>query len=481
MLLSKPKAVARAPSPCREQRQRSQAPSTPSTPVRPSAAPQLDQLTPLPPASARRGVRVMEDEEHAGSLKASLAQISKFLGSSELPSIGSLGHYLGACVPCRHHAERVCPRGMHCGLCHLCEPEWLQRLARESLETATLESWRQKQQQEERLVPKPPPEPPPEHIMKQALDAANSIPESSPHSEGDGDDSSGRGEAHADASTRNCLASSCSGHTNARDIGSGGGNGGEGENLCRSPPPPTPPLPPPPPMSLPPLPPPPLPPAPPPPPPLPPWSGLLGNCASDLDRLGPKPPLEPPPPELLAAHGGLGKMQRKRLWTGGFKSRWRRAGRRRSPEPQLDDSAICPWPRASAGDGPDATGFTECEVEVSQLRYSQRTCGRYFRDGRLCRDLLRDLRSGKVDPLSAGFMKLSVIQKRDRHGNLALFSTDNRRLWCLKKFQRRHTSVVKAKVSILWYNDYLKVLRFWRNLDTDTDGLDIRVRKQCRY
>jgi hypothetical protein len=42
------------------------------------------------------------------------------LGSAELPSVGSLGHYMRRCKPCAFVTRTGCGNGIQCNFCHLC-------------------------------------------------------------------------------------------------------------------------------------------------------------------------------------------------------------------------------------------------------------------------------------------------------------------------------------------------------------------------
>lgn len=44
------------------------------------------------------------------------------LGSGDLPSVGSLGHYLQRCKPCAFVNKIGCANGTQCSFCHLCSP-----------------------------------------------------------------------------------------------------------------------------------------------------------------------------------------------------------------------------------------------------------------------------------------------------------------------------------------------------------------------
>jgi len=42
------------------------------------------------------------------------------LGSLEMPTVGSRGHYFGHCKPCAFFHKKGCEGGVHCSFCHLC-------------------------------------------------------------------------------------------------------------------------------------------------------------------------------------------------------------------------------------------------------------------------------------------------------------------------------------------------------------------------
>ncbi|CAE7704478.1 GALNT15 [Symbiodinium necroappetens] len=170
------------------------------------------------------------------------------------------------------------------------------------------------------------------------------------------------------------------------------------------------------------------------------------------------------------------KLHGKKLWSGSRKVK-RRADTRRPSEPAepprkpMDGTPLHPTlSRHRTSDWQ-----LEREVAVRELRYSQRTCGSYFRCGRKCEDLVRDLHEKKVDPRTADFLVLDVIRKRDARGRSVLWSADNRRLWALKKFQQYTQGEIKVRVR--FQGDFHALKRFERNLDTDCDGRYIKFRK----
>lgn len=44
----------------------------------------------------------------------------RVLGTPEMPTVGSLGHYDGVCKPCAFASKKGCGSGMDCKFCHLC-------------------------------------------------------------------------------------------------------------------------------------------------------------------------------------------------------------------------------------------------------------------------------------------------------------------------------------------------------------------------
>merc|ERR1712232_1069300 len=55
------------------------------------------------------------------------------LGSSELPTVGSVGHKWGACRPCAFLHKRGCENGVQCSFCHLCDSGEKKRRQKEKI------------------------------------------------------------------------------------------------------------------------------------------------------------------------------------------------------------------------------------------------------------------------------------------------------------------------------------------------------------
>ena len=118
-----------------------------------------------------------------------------------------------------------------------------------------------------------------------------------------------------------------------------------------------------------------------------------------------------------------------------------------------------------------------CQVPVSRLRYSQRSCKETFQCGSSVSGLVRDLWYGKVK-VCAPFLRLTVFEIPDRKtGRPVLRCIDNRRLYALKEYADLlgeedllvHINLYNMEA----YNDFS---RLRRNLDP-TDGYGVRLRK----
>lgn len=93
--------------------------------------------------------RVLEDLQRAGDdgtlavaepegdelhepMRGPTAELEPRLGTEELPTIGSAGHWEGLCKPCAF-MTRGCSRGSDCPFCHLCGPDERKKRRREKI------------------------------------------------------------------------------------------------------------------------------------------------------------------------------------------------------------------------------------------------------------------------------------------------------------------------------------------------------------
>ena len=125
---------------------------------------------------------------------------------------------------------------------------------------------------------------------------------------------------------------------------------------------------------------------------------------------------------------------------------------------------------------PPEEGF----LKVRDLRYTQGSCSETFNGGpyRGCKleECIAGLIAGKDDPTRAPWLTLDVV-KTTQDGKL--WSIDNRRLKCLKEYQKYldqsgtdKTVLVKARIH-RWTEMHR---RFWKHNDTTCKGKDIHVR-----
>lgn len=129
---------------------------------------------------------------------------------------------------------------------------------------------------------------------------------------------------------------------------------------------------------------------------------------------------------------------------------------------------------------PPEEGF----LKVKDLLYTQRSCREIFKGGpyrgRKLEECTAGLIAGKLDPTRTQWLTLDVV-KDTQDGKL--WSIDNRRLKCLKEYQKYldqsgtdKTVMVKARIH-QWTETHC---RFLDHLDTWCHGKDIRVRNGKR-
>ena len=117
-------------------------------------------------------------------------------------------------------------------------------------------------------------------------------------------------------------------------------------------------------------------------------------------------------------------------------------------------------------------------LPISKLRYSQKSIKMEFKDGRQFNELLKDLRSGRVNPESHPKMLLEVVEASGR-----FYSNDNRRLKVLKMFREETKREVFVQCKVFpWHPAYERFQERYseRQAAGLADSDDIRVRKAPR-
>jgi hypothetical protein len=119
----------------------------------------------------------------------------------------------------------------------------------------------------------------------------------------------------------------------------------------------------------------------------------------------------------------------------------------------------------------------EVIVPCTKLRFTQRACSGRFRCGRLLGETIEALVSGAIDPLDLRhhWLVLQVVRRGEK-----MLSVDNRRLYCLHKFQRHvHPREVLVRIRVYdWDPVFDRFLQHW----DAAEGLSIHVRRSrpCR-
>eukprot|EP00931_Biecheleriopsis_adriatica_P040825 TRINITY_DN23381_c1_g2_i2.p1 TRINITY_DN23381_c1_g2~~TRINITY_DN23381_c1_g2_i2.p1 ORF type:complete len:592 (+),score=111.48 TRINITY_DN23381_c1_g2_i2:54-1829(+) len=165
-------------------------------------------------------------------------------------------------------------------------------------------------------------------------------------------------------------------------------------------------------------------------------------------KLSPKPPQAPPPERLLAVAPRSTKQRKEPPWRRLFK--------------QSIDTEL-------SGD------LQERIVDVDCLRFAQETMKWEFSDGKSLEQLVQDLKAGAVHPLKDSFLTLEVTEDKG-----ILYSSNNRRLWCLKKYQEENADRVQVRIKVLSQKGWEQAKRHMRNFDTKCRGKRIKVRRPRR-
>jgi len=107
-------------------------------------------------------------------------------------------------------------------------------------------------------------------------------------------------------------------------------------------------------------------------------------------------------------------------------------------------------------------------VHVMKLRYTHDTIKKTFQDGRQVCALLDDLMTGRISHKTHRHMELECAIRHDGYQ----YCLNNRRLWCLKEYERKLGQAVYVKVKIVKSRELL-----WSRLTTVNDGMDVFFRR----
>lgn len=147
-----------------------------------------------------------------------------------------------------------------------------------------------------------------------------------------------------------------------------------------------------------------------------------------------------------------------------------------------------PVPQPVAPPVPQVVGETPYEireVDVEMVRYSQKDMKPIFRNGQPLHTLVKQLALGSVSPLTAPFLLLDAFEETLQDGSVGLFSADNRRLWCLKRYQILKGQKVFIRVKVLKHHIRRLMTdpiaqqlarKSCDHFDTEDQGLTVRMR-----
>ena len=108
-------------------------------------------------------------------------------------------------------------------------------------------------------------------------------------------------------------------------------------------------------------------------------------------------------------------------------------------------------------------------VPVHNVKISHRSIKRRFDDGRPLANLVEQLRRDEVHPLRDSFLRLRVWYFRGK-----FISRDNRRLYCLKKYQQERSENVMVMIDIVKLGK--EVEKFVSSWTSRNGGESVRVR-----
>ena len=121
------------------------------------------------------------------------------------------------------------------------------------------------------------------------------------------------------------------------------------------------------------------------------------------------------------------------------------------------------------------------DIEVDQLFYSQRSISPCFRCGRPLATLVDALQRETVR-LNHPNLTLRVVERKMWYQGgttMRFYSTDNRRLWCLKNYKDWLQQPVYVKCRVMRYEGLRHLRNNAEHFDTINNGTSIEVRP-CR-
>jgi len=111
-------------------------------------------------------------------------------------------------------------------------------------------------------------------------------------------------------------------------------------------------------------------------------------------------------------------------------------------------------------------------VKVDDVRFTHNDVRECFGDGRKLGELIDDLMSGVVSPLRDDFMVLECVWANKKWRSL-----NNRRLFCLKEFQKLSGKKVMCKIKVSRVINDPVLNKFMRSNSTKNGGASVVIRR----
>lgn len=191
------------------------------------------------------------------------------------------------------------------------------------------------------------------------------------------------------------------------------------------------------------------------------------------------PPEEPGRRERSPDEAGRG---RKRPTTPPRKSPSQRKRKASASHDEMEGehkrSRTPPWHEGGADavrqhrPAPQAEGPEVETLPLWQLRFTHDTIKPRFRDGRSLEELIEQLKRGEHNLKRAWFLELDVVLVNKKY-----YSLSNRRLHCLKEYQRWSENTVFVKAKVTKIVDPV-ICKFFSSLTTQNGGTSVEIRER---
>lgn len=116
-------------------------------------------------------------------------------------------------------------------------------------------------------------------------------------------------------------------------------------------------------------------------------------------------------------------------------------------------------------------GHVSTIARCSDILYTQDSCSNVFGDGTHLESVVQQLIAGDRDPLSDPWFVLDVVEWSEQ-----FYSVDNRRLYCLHRYQEHLGDSTTVHVRIRLHRWLDTFDRFWLHFTTSNGGKSIRIR-----